>query len=682
MNLVTVRLAIFVIVVSFICLTPLSGAATNITASQPEVDAFLGGHGGKLVYVDHNDGDKVYWIDFSDMSAHKLSDDGGCSDPLISPDGTRVVYGIYNIISKWPGESADNEGDAYVRALSGGTRTHVAGAALTGKQSFAPHWWVDPASGDEYIVSMDYYEKDTQGASGRATWKQKLDNNQPSGNPVKILEHAFDGGLSRDGTRIGEAYHYLYMAHTMDLGGGDGATISGRMDGGNQCCNASMSPDNNYYIMHLRIDHTGCNIRDESDNPIQTIWKPDGADEMQNPEFSSDPGFSTFTALFGTSYYMYIADTQTGDNLKIAEGNFAVPHLWVASGAPSLTLGAISISFQAVAGGANPVPEDVSIGNSGQGLLADVASSENAGWLQVARTGSGNNQVLQNSIDISGLAAGSYSTTVQVACSNATNSPQEYTVNLEIATAGDDQDPTITIDTPTDGQTVSGSIPIAGTATDNVAVEKVEVKLDDGAFEDAAGTSSWSYTLVTTALGDGPHTVTARASDTSANSASDIVSIQVDNQAGQPSIEIISPNGGEVWETGSTQHIRWSCVALDDVTLRYSTDNGASFKTIEVTLDKSKPGWLDYPWLVPDEPSQECLVFISGYFDEAPTQSAAPFEIKSATDAGSDGGTNDLIISGGCACDQTPGAAGGLPLFFFLLLLVSRRHIAYSRKRG
>ncbi len=673
------RIALLCFLCAFVCLPLQSRAATNITASQAEVDAFLGGHGGKLVYVDVNDSDKIYWIDLGDMSVHKLSDDSGCSEPLLSPDGTRVVYGIYNIISKWPGESADNEGDAYIRALAGGQRTQVAGAALTGRQAFAPHWWVDPASGDEYIVSMDYYEKDTQSIAGRATWKQKLDSNQPTGDPLKILDHAFDGGLSKDGTRIGEAYHYLYMARTMDLGGGDGATISGRMDGGNQCCNASMSPDDNYYIMHLRIDHTGCNIRDENDNLINTIWEPDGADEMQNPEYSSDPGFSTFTAQFGSSYYIYIANTQTGDHLKIAEGNFAVPHLWVASGAPGLTLGAASISFQAVAGGANPAPESVSVGNLGQGLLADVTPSENADWLQVTQSGSGNDQLLQNSVDILGMAAGSYTTSVQVACSNASNSPQEYSVNLEIAAAGDDQDPTVTIDTPTDGQTVSGSIPIAGTATDNAAIEKVEIKLDDGIFEAAAGTDSWSYTLVTTALSDGSHSLTARASDTSGNSASETVSIQVDNQGSQPEIEIISPNGGEIWEAGSTQHIRWSCMAIDDVSLRYSTDNGTSFKTIEVTVDKSKPGWLDYPWLVPDEPSKECLVFISGYFGEAPTQSAAPFEIKSAIDGGSDGGTNDTIISGGCACGRVTGGTAGLPLILLMLLLVRRKRCTHIR---
>ena len=43
----------------------------------------------------------------------------------------------------------------------------------------------------------------------------------------------------------------------------------------------------------------------------------------------------TGDAKFGADYYIYIADTQSGDSLKIAEGNFAVPHLWVAPAAPT-----------------------------------------------------------------------------------------------------------------------------------------------------------------------------------------------------------------------------------------------------------------------------------------------------------------------------------------------------------
>ena len=902
-------------------LVTLSGpafAAANVTASASEVRNFLGGRTGKLVYVDDNESGKCYWIDLSDMTVHKLSDDTNVSEPLLSPDGSRVVYGLYNIVSKWPGQSSGNQGDAYIRSLGGGSRSHVAGSAVAGKQAFAPHWWVDPASGDEYIVYMDYYEKDTQSAAGRGTWKQKIVNNQPSGDPVKILNHAFDGGLSKDGTRIGEAYHYLHMARTSDLGGGNGDDISSRMDGGNQCCNASMSPDNQYQIMHLRIDHEGCNIRDSSDNEVQVIWKPNGATEMQNPEFSTDPGYGTFTAQFGSDYYIYIANTQTGASLKIAEGDFGVPHLWVAPSSPTLSLTPTSLDFSASEGGGNPADKSVTITNAGEGTLDPVTASESAGWLTVTRSGSGNNQTLVNVVDISGLAAGTHSQTVQVACANASNSPQSYVVNLEVvglpeltsieitpssasiqpsqtvtftaraydqhgnpyatvidwaATAGgslapdssgsaviehssiftsdgtegnfgvtassgnvsdtasvnvsslpplhlrincgdnaydvtgwsrdddfvsggedwvnsnsvdttgvanaapadvyrsvrhrvtgtgsypafsfpdvtdgsytvrlhfadaygprrinvdiegqrvlsdydiasdaggvnravvksfpvtvsdgdgmsiqlgsedggdsfvagievqvisDSSDPTVGITSPAENDTVQGTITVEGTASDDVAVDRVEVKVDDRSWSLASGTDSWTYTLNTVALTDGAHTITARANDTSGNTAEDSVNVDVNNEITGPSITLLSPNGGEVWETGSTQQITWETTGIDDVTLRYSTDLGENWEIIEITVDMGNPHWLDYPWEVPDTPSMECLVYISGYFGEVPTQSAAPFTI---TRPGT-GGDDEIIVEGACGCG-TSSTSATLLVIPIMALLVRRKY--------
>ncbi|MFC1654529.1 Ig-like domain-containing protein [Myxococcota bacterium] len=909
------RRLLWIVVVMTLCGT--ADAATTVTASASDVGNFLGGRTGKLVYVDNNDSGKCYWIDLSDMSVHKLSDDTNVSEPLLSPDGSRVVYGLYNIISKWPGESSDNEGDAYIRSLGGGSRSQVAGGSVAGKQAFAPHWWVDPANGNEYIVYMDYYEKDTQGSSGRGTWKQRIISNQPSGNPVKILNHAFDGGLSKDGQRIGEAYHYLHMARTSDLGGGNGDDISSRLDGGNQCCNASMSPDNQYHIMHLRIDHGGCNIRDANDNEIQVILKPSSATEMQNPEFSTDPGYSTFTAQFGSSYYMYIANTQTGANLKIAEGNFGVPHLWVASSSPTLSLTPTSLDFNASEGGGNPADKSVTITNAGEGTLDLAIAGESAGWLTVTRSGNGNNQTLVNAVDISGLSAGIHSQTVQVTCANASNSPQSYEVNLEVvglpvltsieitpssvsiqpsqtatftaraydqhgnpfaavidwaATAGgsmapassgsavtehssiftsdgsegnfgveassagtsdtamvnvstqpplhlrincgdngfdvtgwsrdddfvsggedwtnsnsvdttgvanaapadvyrsvrhkvsatgsypafnvpevddgsytvrlhfadasagprhinvdiegqrvlsdydissdaggtnkavvksfpvtvsdgngmsidmgsqDDSDsfiagievevstdaenPTVTVTSPTENDTVMGTITVEGTANDDVSVDRVEVKVDDRSYALASGTDTWSYTLNTVALLDGAHSITAQATDTSGNTGTAAVNVDVNNEITGPSITLLSPNGGEVWQTGSVQHITWEALGIDDVTLRYSIDNGENWQIIEITIDMGNPQWLDYSWEVPETPSTECLVYISGYFGEVPTQSAEPFEITTE----STGGDGQITIKGACGCGT---GTSTTPLLLLLALLaISRR---------
>src|SRR6266404_148129 len=69
--------------------------------------------------------------------------------------------------------------------------------------------------------------------------------------------------------------------------------------------------------------------------------------------------------------------------------------------------------------------------------------------------------------------------------------------------------PTVSITTPINGSTVSGLISVTGTASDNVALSKVEISLDSGAYQAVTGTTGWSYSLNTSTLTNVSHTVTA-----------------------------------------------------------------------------------------------------------------------------------------------------------------------------
>ncbi|HUJ11340.1 MAG TPA: TIM-barrel domain-containing protein [Verrucomicrobiae bacterium] len=80
--------------------------------------------------------------------------------------------------------------------------------------------------------------------------------------------------------------------------------------------------------------------------------------------------------------------------------------------------------------------------------------------------------------------------------------------------------PTITLDTPADGSTVTGIVSVSGTASDNVAVAKVEVSVDGGAWSLASGTTNWTFALDTQGLLNGRHTIAARATDGSSNVSS------------------------------------------------------------------------------------------------------------------------------------------------------------------
>jgi hypothetical protein len=95
--------------------------------------------------------------------------------------------------------------------------------------------------------------------------------------------------------------------------------------------------------------------------------------------------------------------------------------------------------------------------------------------------------------------------------------------------------PTVTISSPASGTTVSGTITIGGSASDNVSVQRVDVQVDAGSFASASGTTSWSASFNTSGLANGTHTITARATDSSGNVRSVTETITTSNTTSSPS---------------------------------------------------------------------------------------------------------------------------------------------------
>jgi hypothetical protein len=95
----------------------------------------------------------------------------------------------------------------------------------------------------------------------------------------------------------------------------------------------------------------------------------------------------------------------------------------------------------------------------------------------------------------------------------------------------------------------------------------------------------------------------------------------------QPSITVISPNGGEVWEAGSVYPVTWQTSGdVGVVNIEYSIDNGVNWFT--VTPSTLNDG--SYDWTVPDTPSDNCLVRIKGSTDTIiPDTSDSVFSIAS-----------------------------------------------------
>jgi hypothetical protein len=98
---------------------------------------------------------------------------------------------------------------------------------------------------------------------------------------------------------------------------------------------------------------------------------------------------------------------------------------------PTLSVTPSSLSFSATAGGANPAAKTLSVSNTGGGSMAWTAS-ETASWLGVSPASGTNTGTITVTPDISGLAAGTYTTDVTVSAAGATGSPKTIPVTLTV----------------------------------------------------------------------------------------------------------------------------------------------------------------------------------------------------------------------------------------------------------
>ncbi len=145
----------------------------------------------------------------------------------------------------------------------------------------------------------------------------------------------------------------------------------------------------------------------------------------------------------------------------------------------------------------------------------------------------------KNGTAVSNGTASSYTTPVTTTADNGstfvvvvTNSAGNATSTAATLTVTPDTTPpTVSITSPTSGATVSGTITVNASASDNVAVANVQFQVD-GANVGAADTSSpYNFSLDTTTLSNASHSLTAVATDTSGNKAtSAAVAITVSNQ--------------------------------------------------------------------------------------------------------------------------------------------------------
>lgn len=102
---------------------------------------------------------------------------------------------------------------------------------------------------------------------------------------------------------------------------------------------------------------------------------------------------------------------------------------------PSIGANPASFSFSATAGGANPANQSLSITNTGGGTL-NWSASDDASWLTISPTSGTAPSTVTLSVNITGLAAGTYNGTITITSTGATNSPLTVPVTLTVNPAG------------------------------------------------------------------------------------------------------------------------------------------------------------------------------------------------------------------------------------------------------
>src|SRR5205823_5637928 len=118
-------------------------------------------------------------------------------------------------------------------------------------------------------------------------------------------------------------------------------------------------------------------------------------------------------------------------------------------------------------------------------------------------------QSASNSYTDSGLAAGTYY--YQVTAFDAAGNISPASNEVSGTSTADTTAPTVSLTAPSSGTTVSGSVTVSASASDNVGVVGVQFKLDGANLGAEDTTAPYSVSWNTASVTNGSHTLTAVA---------------------------------------------------------------------------------------------------------------------------------------------------------------------------
>ncbi len=309
----------------------------------------------------------------------------------------------------------------------------------------------------------------------------------------------------------------------------------------------------------------------------------------------------------GTYYIYAVFNDGRNSNRTYARWPIKISHSGAATA--KIQLSRSSLNFGAVSGTSTD-NQTFMIENGGTGTMNwNVSKSDS--WLSVSPSSGSGSGVVSVGVDASGLARGTYSGTVSVTSSNATNSPQTIAVALTVYKSGTTATPFGEFLTPANRSDASSSIAVTGWALDDVGLDSVKIYSGsqyigdavfvEGARDDIAGTYSgypqnyqagWGYMLLTNFLpggGNGTYNLVVKAFDKEGRSTNlGTRTIYVDNtNVVNPFGAIDFPPQGGIISGGSYTNMGWALTPQPNKI-------PASGSTITVYVDNESLGTVDY----------------------------------------------------------------------------------------